>query len=370
MPAELQPALTIERGVCHVLYAFDIGLAVELEQAAALLKKRAGTFRPCAGQRNPKYFDYSPAPLRLAATLPPQTVGGVPVGADASLVLYDYGGLSIRYELPIAGGLDALHALSCTLSLDTALLADARRLAQALLDAIRAAVQRPSLSESAEDYIVFEADEYIAGCEPEEFHRHFAQPFAQLLRASTRPLSGQEVEDALACRISCERDDVSFIDWNAALVFDRDADDVRAVLEFANSELQEMRLLDRELDHALDRAYAAVTRSGRFRRMLPGSEGGRSRRIARMQMDAAVLFERVSNAPKLLGDQYLARVYRLAAQRFHLPEWNATALRKLDALGTIYKQMHDRAASWRLEMLEWIIVVMIGFEIVMSFVRK
>ena len=39
-----------------------------------------------------------------------------------------------------------------------------------------------------------------------------------------------------------------------------------------------------------------------------------------MQVESAVLFEGVNNALKLLGDQYLARVYRLASQRFHLEE--------------------------------------------------
>jgi hypothetical protein len=43
-------------------------------------------------------------------------------------------------------------------------------------------------------------------------------------------------------------------------------------------------------------------------------------RVAQMQVDSAMLFEGVNNALKLLGDQYLARVYRLASQRFHLEE--------------------------------------------------
>jgi len=47
-----------------------------------------------------------------------------------------------------------------------------------------------------------------------------------------------------------------------------------------------------------------------------------------MQVDAAVLFERVSNALKLLGDQYLARVYRSASQRLRLSEWNGSIVRK------------------------------------------
>ena len=48
------------------------------------------------------------------------------------------------------------------------------------------------------------------------------------------------------------------------------------------------------------------------------------RDVSQWQVDSAILFEGVNNVLKLLGDQYLARVYRLAAQRFHLTEWDAS----------------------------------------------
>ena len=89
-----------------------------------------------------------------------------------------------------------------------------------------------------------------------------------------------------------------------------------------------------------------------------------------MQVDGAIVFERVSNALKLMSDQYLARVYRLASQRFHLAEWNSSILRKLDTIESLYEKMNDRNASRRLELLEWIIIILIAFEIVWPFVSK
>ena len=52
--------------------------------------------------------------------------------------------------------------------------------------------------------------------------------------------------------------------------------------------------------------------------------------IGQLQVESAVLFERVANTLKLLGDQYLARVYRLASQRFHLDAWDASILKTSD----------------------------------------
>jgi len=68
-----------------------------------------------------------------------------------------------------------------------------------------------------------------------------------------------------------------------------------------------------------------------------------------------------------LGDQYLARVYRLVSQRFHLEDWDASILRKLETLESIYGKMSDRAGTRRMELLEWIIIVLITISIAVSF---
>jgi hypothetical protein len=171
----------------------------------------------------------------------------------------------------------------------------------------------------------------------------------------------------MSCRISFGLDDAALIDWHAAVLFGRDMDDARAVLEFANVELLEMRILDEQLDQALDQSYEALARRPRLL-SLPGSYDKATTHIAQLQVDSALLFERVTNTLKLLGDQYLARVYRLVSQRFHLEDWDASISRKLQTLESIYGKMSDRAGTRRMELLEWIIIVLIAISIAVSFV--
>jgi len=76
----------------------------------------------------------------------------------------------------------------------------------------------------------------------------------------------------------------------------------------------------------------------------------------------------VNNVLKLLGDQYLARVYRLTAQRFHLNEWDASILRKLETLESIYQKISDQMVSRRMEVLEWIIIILITISIILPFI--
>jgi hypothetical protein len=144
------------------------------------------------------------------------------------------------------------------------------------------------------------------------------------------------------------------------------SDDTLAVLEFANVELLEMRYLDDRLDEALDRSYDILRSRGRsFWRLRRDDLRESLRRVAHLQLENALLFESVNNAIKMLGDQFLARVYRLAARRLHLDAWDASILRKLETLDSIYAKLSDEQNSRRMELLEWIIILLFLVSIVL-----
>src|SRR5262249_10013479 len=127
-----------------------------------------------------------------------------------------------------------------------------------------------------ESYVICEIADLAPTCSPEELYTSYARQVAQILRAERAVPSDQEVRDALTHRISFSAEDVTFIDWDAALIVDRDADDVRAVLEFANVELLEMRFLDQRLDDALDESYERLSRRPYAFWQLPRSGGSGS----------------------------------------------------------------------------------------------
>jgi len=60
-------------------------------------------------------------------------------------------------------------------------------------------------------------------------------------------------------------------------------------------------------------------------------------------------------------------VYRLVSGRFHLAEWDASILRKLQTLESIYQKMSDFVGTRRMEILEWIIILLITVSIVLPF---
>jgi uncharacterized Rmd1/YagE family protein len=81
-----------------------------------------------------------------------------------------------------------------------------------------------------------------------------------------------------------------------------------------------------------------------------------------------VLFERASSTLKLVGDQYLARIYRLMAGRFRLDEWSDNIRQSLEEAQGVYETLVNQSAAYRIELLEIIIVLLIVVEIVLAFV--
>jgi hypothetical protein len=81
------------------------------------------------------------------------------------------------------------------------------------------------------------------------------------------------------------------------------------------------------------------------------------------------MLERVSNALKVFGEEYLTRIYRLAANRFQLGELDATITRKLATIESIYQKLTNRANTTRMEVLEWVVIVLIASEIALGLLR-
>lgn len=375
-------------GTCHALLAFDVGFAIDLDRAEALVAgmvaaRSAEGEAPGGGpaaesrlelkrtRRTPTSFRFHPTPLRVLLAEAAVEVGGRPTRGAVEAVVYDFGAVSLTYRFAFSGTLDDMQRLSEGLYENAALLADGIRRVERLTQAIREAITRPRIENIVEDYAIFEVRELTPTMEPDQLLAAHGGALARVLRVERMELSQQEVTDALSARASYGRNDCALIDWNAAIVMDDQAEDTITVLEFANVELLEMRLLDDRLDHSLDEAHRAMSDMRRGLRHRLGITGSQAElhRLAQLQVDSAALFEGVNNALKLVGDQFLARVYRTASLRLRLPEWDASILRKMQALESLYAKASDRQSTRRMEVLEWIIILLIAFEVVMGFVR-
>jgi hypothetical protein len=349
----------------HPIFVFEVALAIDLDAAErSLAGAERQTFRHRG--RATTFFQYRPAPLRVSQEGADLTHGEWKNEARVDLVLYDFGAASVAYEFNVPGGLAEVRTASMALRRSEKLRTDARQRVEALLRSIADAAQKPRIADYTEDYTIIGIKEPLEAPTAQQFCDANVERIAQILRPDAGGLSEEEIDAATGIRISFGPRDVTIVDWDAAFVVDPEPEDVRAVLEFANVQLLEMRWLDLQLDQAIERSYSLLAPARGWRRFMARGVTGDLRRVAELQLESAVLLERVTNALKVFGEEYLARIYKLAAQRFQLNEMDTAISQKLATIESIYQKLNDRATTIRMEMLEWVVIILIALEIVLG----
>src|SRR5262249_31058028 len=152
---------------------------------------------------------------------------------------------------------------------------------------------------------------------------------------------------------------------------DHECADTLQVIEFANVQLLEYRHIDDRLDDRLEAAYRQIHHAPRRRwvEVLSDPSAVAVRHIRELELEATSLFERADNALKLIGDQYLSRVYSLASTRFHLGEWQQSIRGKLETVGDVFDLLTQQTSGRRIEVLEVIVILLIALEIVLAIMR-
>ena len=352
----------------HLAFAFDVGYEIDLDAAKLLLPVEPGDLP--RRRRTPESIRYRPPPLRLAVDLTGLALPAVD-GVEASgaprgeLAIFDFAAISLMAHYPVRAVPEGLTRLAARLAEAAQLTAQARELVSPWIERFRPSIVEFEPSDLSEEYVIFQLGEVHEG-----YLADRAAWIAGLVRLESGPLSAEEVREATRLAISYAPNDLVVIDWAAGIVADRDCADSLQVIEFANVQLLEYRHIDDRLDDRLEAAYRLIRPDHRGRgTSLWRSHGEAVRNVRELEIEATSLFERADNALKLIGDQYLSRVYALASARFHLEGWQQSIRRKLDTVGDVYDLLVQQAGGNRMEALEIIVVVLIAVEIILAIIR-
>jgi hypothetical protein len=351
--------------VVHLDYAFDIGYEIDLDRARTLLHGVPGTLP--RRKRTPESIRYRPAPLRV-----PIDAAGVslPGGVEATrpprgeLSVFDFAAISLALQFPLRVTPDALLRLAGELAEPSALGVEVRQVVHPWIERIRPAVVGFELSDLSEEYVLFQVPDARA-----DWLESRADWVAGLVRLEPGPLSRNEVAEAIRLSLSYTPDDLVTLDWAAGFVADRDCADTLQVIEFANVQLLEFRHIDDRLDDRLEAAYRLIRPGHRGPKAWWRTHADAVRSVRELEIEATSLFERADNALKLIGDQYLSRVFDLASTRFHLRGWQQSIRRKLETVGDVYDLLTQQSGGQRMEVLEVVVVVLIALEIVLAVFR-
>jgi hypothetical protein len=343
------------KGEVVYLYAFDVAYEIVTSRVKKILAEKPFPFTIRTEHTFPRdvplYQPLAIEPPALAARM-----GNRPV--HLLIRVYSLGVVTVAFRV----GFEA-ETLSDLFTFHRATLEDGRTLdevARAICADVYKSLKdfmiRGTQPSEPEAYTVFCLTEIEGAQDVNQWLRQQRRAAAGLL-SETAPerISETQVREALRIRRSFENTDVVVIDWDAALVIDLGGyvDDVLYVLELANLQLEEFRVMDRGLDRYLDQFY---DRLERVRWPFLGGSAGVLRALRRFRVDLTKLADEVTHITKFFGDWYLARVYLGARDRFYLDHWRQSVEQRLGQVDQLYTVVQSEIYERRMFWLELIIV--------------
>lgn len=357
------------QGEVVYLYAFDVANEIATAGVREILGQAPTPLDIRSDSTSPKDVPlYKP----LTVTLAP--VSCRPPGGTARIAVhvFDVGVVNIvmrvEFDVPELADLLPFHNphLASGESFDEA----ARRICQDVCASLRGHLVRGSDPNVPEAYTVFCLTDLGAEADADAWFAQQRRSVAGLLTETpAERLSEAQVDETLRIARSFARDDLAIIDWDASLVIDCDGylEDVLYVLELANLQLEEFRVMDRRLDQYLERAYEDVERR---RYPIFGGSNRILRSLRRLRMDVARLTDEVTHITKFLGDWHLARIYLGARDRFYLDQWRQSVEQRIGQLDELYRVLHAESNELRMLWLEIAIVVLFVIDIAALFLWK
>jgi hypothetical protein len=381
-PSAALSAATPLRGSVLVLIQFDVCEEIRLDELRKIFGAR--TAEASFKHQAPGYVRYQRPPVE--ESLDPLILDSGE-RLEGQIKYYDYGVVSLVFELPFSGDWDTLIQLSSRWTSDTNFETLASRIVRQKLERAAPALVKPyevkpydSKPDTAdwlqEDYFIFHVrevrlDETNSAPSANDLLAAQGDKIAQVVRGEMATLSDGERQEILQSRISYYPNDLAVIGWNAAFIYDTDAGAETAIqlLQYANSQLLEFRHYDEFLTSELANVYDFLEVGGtglwsRWRTARAASK------LHTVLLDVNELTERADNAIKFLSDMFSARLYKLCAQKVGVPDYKDLVKEKLQTAEDLYRFMVDQFNQSRAFVLELMVVVILIIELVYFFRGK
>ncbi len=351
------------RGSVLVLIQFDVCEEIRLDELRKIFPARTAE---ASFKKAPAYVRYQRPPVE--ETLEPLILdSGERLAGE--IKYYDYGVISLEFELPFCGDWEKLIELSCRWTSDTSFEKLASRVARKKLEHAAPALIKPYPGEwLQEDYFIFHVREIDGSPSADELLSSQRNQIAQVVRGEMATLSEGERQEILGSRISYYPNDLAVIGWNAAFLYDTavGAETAIQLLQYANSQLLEFRhydeLLTKELENVYDFLDAGGTGLwGRWRTARAASK------LHTVLLDVNELTERADNAIKFLSDMFSARLYKLCAAKVGVPDYKDLVKEKLQTAEDLYRFMVEQFNQSRAFVLELMVVVILIIELIYFF---
>jgi hypothetical protein len=354
------------QGSVVVLIQFDVCEEIRLDQLQQIFGARK-LEHPTLKHAAPGYVRYERPPVVEAIEALTLESGEK---LEGQIKYYDYGVVSVVFELPFSGDWDTLIRLGSRWVWDVDFAAHATRVARQKLERAAPALVKPYPHWLSEDYFIFHVRHIAGNPSAAELVASDGARIARIVRGETAELSEGERHEILQSRISYYPNDLTVIGWNAAFLYDSPsgAETGIQLLEYANSQLLEFRHYDEFLTRELESVYAALDKGTGI--MARWRLARAATKLHTVLLDVNELTEHADNAIKFLSDMFSARLYKLAASRVGVPDYKDLVTQKVHTAEELYRFMVDQFNQSRAFFLELTVVIILVIELIWLFRGK
>jgi hypothetical protein len=346
-------------GSVLVLIQFDVCEEIRLDRLREIFSAQT-VQKPPLKHALPSYVRYQRPPVvETGESLLLETGERL----QSQIKYYDYGVVSVIFELPFTGDWEKLTQLSSHWVWDVDFSAHARGIAQKRLDQATAALIKPYKEWLDEDYFIFHLREIPRSPTAPELLLRNGKEISQIVRGDVTELSESERQEVLQSGVSYAVRDLAVIGWNAAFLYDTPvgAETAIQLLEYANSQLLEFRHYDDLLTTELEGVYNSLEQgTGLFARWRLARS---ATRLNTVLLEVTELTEHADNAIKFLSDMFSARLYKLAASKVGVPDYKNLVTNKVQTARELYHFMVDQFNQSRAFFLELTVVIILVIEL-------
>lgn len=356
--------ITITKGRILLYRVFDVGNEIDLEKATLRLQQGQNPNR-LKLKKDSRAIIINNAPLIISVGPWSYQINGIPYSIEIIGKIWYFGSVSIQFQIQIPSGSTLLDLVSLGFSIenDQAFTDYAFLRVSEITNQISDCIDKKEIWNTYEDYISYNI-ESLSGIKDSVLEILQCPPLYSLLLSDPYETPSNQLIQGMASNyFQYGKNDLALIEWNSALLIDPGGSaDVSDVIEFSLCQLLEMRYYDDLLDTKLNYLYSAIiTKKGSI---LSDYYAKISEEAAIKYLEVSEVVENIENSLKVIGDFYLARIYRAASNRFRIADWHASVDNKLNNLAEVSKILQAEISEKRSTLLEFIIIILIAVEVV------
>ncbi len=361
--------VSIQRGKILLYRVFDVGNEIDLEKASLTLEQGLSPLR-FRLKKESRAIIINNAPLTVSIGLWQYSHGNRTFDVEVVGKIWYFGAISITFhvQIPSMTDLQDFVPLAMAIENDPKFTEYALQKVREITGQISSCIDNLAIWETYEDYTIYFIESFGGTVTNVQEALGWQEMYSLLLADSSENFS-EQMKRALAENFfQYGVNDLALIEWNSAFVIEPSGvPDIADVIEFSLSQLLEMRYYDDLLDTKLNQLYSAII--NKRKSILSDHYSKMSQEAAEKYLELSEIVENIENSLKIIGDFYLARIYRAASTRFRIKDWQASVDNKLNNLAEVSKILNTEVSEKRSTMLEFVIIILIAVEVVPLLVK-